>query len=132
MEARTVDHLSIVYDGQCPLCRRIVLRTRLHGDVKQLESVDARSSPLRDVQGVDCRKLDLNRGFAVIADGRLFLGADAARVLAVRSAPDGTGTRVLRWLFSGRRRGRLSYVLARACRNVLLRLLRVPKLPPPE
>ena len=127
-----VSVLSIVYDGDCPLCRRLATRARLEGRVDRLELVDARRSPLSDVQGVDCRRIDLNRGFAVIVDGRLFEAAEGARVLATLAAAPGPGSALLTWLFLGRRRGRVAYALARAGRSMLLRMLRIPKLPPPE
>ncbi|MDQ2069193.1 DCC1-like thiol-disulfide oxidoreductase family protein [Natronospira bacteriovora] len=118
--------VSIVYDGRCPICRRLVAASRLRQRGAQLDAIDARTAPLDDIQGLDLRGLDLDEGFAVITDGELHYGARGARMLALLSEPSGLFFRLFRTLNASERRSAMSYPLLRVGRRLLLTLLRVP------
>ena len=93
-----------------------------------LDLIDARREPLDDVQGQDLRGLDFDRGFAVVVDGRVHHGADGAHVLAGLTERRGFAFRLFQWLVRTEARSRLFYPVLRSGRNLLLRILRVPKI----
>ncbi|NBD95857.1 MAG: DUF393 domain-containing protein [Gammaproteobacteria bacterium] len=117
----------IVYDGQCPVCTRLTRAARLRDRASELELIDARGSPLHDIESNDLSQVDFDRGFAVIVDGRVFCGADGARALALITEPTG----VFYWLFQlltrGEKRSRVFYPVMRAGRSLLLRIMGVPR-----
>ena len=118
--------VTIVYDGFCPVCRHVARASRLRERTAVLELIDARTQPVGDVQGRDLAGLDFNEGFAVVVDGAVHFGADAARVLAVLTERGGSGYRVFRWLVRTEARSRFFYPVFKAARRVLLFVLRVP------
>jgi predicted DCC family thiol-disulfide oxidoreductase YuxK len=124
--------ITIVYDGECPICRRLVTATRLRERGAELEQVDARTGSLDDIQGTDLRELDFDEGFAVVVDGKVHHGAEGARVLALLSEPTGLFFRLFQYLVNTERRSRICYPVFRACRNLLLRLLRIPRIGKPH
>lgn len=120
--------VSIVYDGECLVCRRIITGVRLRQRTAQLDLIDARLSPVSDIQGQDLRALDFDEGFAVVVDGEVYHGAAGARMLALLVEPTGLAAQVFRHLMTGERRSRTVYPVLRASRNLLLRILRIPRL----
>ena len=119
--------VSVVYDGLCPVCSHVTSAARLQDRASKLELIDARIQPISDVQQNDLTGVDLDSGFAVVVDGQVHLGAEAANVLAAITVPGSPGYRVFRWLVGSERRSRLFYPLLRFARNLLLRILRVPR-----
>lgn len=122
--------VSIVYDGDCPVCRHVVSMARLRERAAAVGTVDVRTEAVSDVQGRDLGDIDFDRGFVVVVDGRVHEGSEAAHVLAGLSQPNGLAFAVFRWAMRSERRARVLYpVLARA-RRLLLRMLGVPLLNP--
>ena len=119
-------NVSIVYDGLCPVCRHVARASRLRERTALLELVDARTQPVVNVQGRDLGGLDFNQGFAVVVDGTVHFGADAAQVLAALTERGGSGYRVFRYLVRTEARSRFFDPVFKAARRVLLFMLRVP------
>ncbi len=120
--------VSIVYDGQCPVCRHVVSVARLRGRTASLELIDARTDYVTAIQGNDLSEVDFDEGFAVIVDGRVHLGADGAQVLAGLAQRSGIGFRLFQCLVATEGRSRFWYPILRAGRKLLLRMLRVPRI----
>ena len=118
--------VTIVYDRECPVCRRLVTATRLKERGAELELINARRDVLDDIQGADLTTLDFDEGFAVVVDGHVHHGAEGARALALLTEPTGVMFRLFRFLVSTPARSRFWYPVFRAGRNLLLRLLRIP------
>lgn len=119
--------VSIVYDGECPICRNVVRASRLRDRTAELELVNARRDRVDDIQGRNLRDLDFDQGFAVVIDGEIHHGADGARMLSALTRPNGAVYGLFRWLMANESRSRAWYPVLRAGRNLLLRVLRVPK-----
>jgi len=124
-------HVSIVYDGKCPICRRVATGARVYQRSANLEFVDARSGNLGDIQGRDLRGLDFDEGFAVVVDGGVYHEAEAARVLAVLTKPRGVGYRLFRHLMRTESRSEYWYPVMKWARRRLLFLMRVPPINQP-
>lgn len=120
--------VSIVYDGECPVCRRLVSATRLRQRGAELELVDARDQPVPAVQGQDLARLDFDQGFAVIVDGHLCHGAKAAQVLATLTERTGLGFRLFQLLNRTPGRSRITYPVLRIARKLLLHLMGIPRI----
>lgn len=120
-------NVSIVYDGFCPVCSRLVAASRLRQRAEKLDLVDARTEPVEDIQGQDLSSLDFDAGFAVVIDGAVHFGAEGARVLAAITEPRGLFFRVFQWLVRTEARSRFWYPVLRTSRRILLLVLRVPR-----
>lgn len=122
------DAVSVVYDGQCPVCRYVVGVARLRDRSVRLELIDVRSDDVSSIQGANLSGVDFDEGFAVVVDGQVYLGAEAAQVLAGLTQRSGVGYRLFQWLVRTEGRSRFWYPVMRSGRGLLLRILRVPKI----
>ena len=115
--------IEVTYDGACPVCRSFVHRFKpSDGDVR-IALIDARAAPDR-VAALAARGLDLDQGIVVKAGGSYLSGAEATRYLAGLHASSGWPERLIAWCFGSPQRAALAYPLFRACRRLLLLLLR--------
>ncbi|MDT8878119.1 DCC1-like thiol-disulfide oxidoreductase family protein [Halomonas saccharevitans] len=115
--------MTLVYDGECPMCRRFVRLQRLRRDVGELELVDAReqSAARRELSALG---IDLDEGFALRIGEQWIHGSEALHRLALMSTRSGLFNRLMARLFASPSRTARLYPWLRACRAALLRLLR--------
>ena len=114
--------VQLVYDRECPVCELYCTNTRLSDDAPELELVDAREDS--DVMAeITDAGLDIDEGMVVKVDGQLLYGPDAIHKLAELSDRRGVFNRLGRLGFGGAARSRLLYPIAKAFRNLLLKLL---------
>ena len=114
--------LTVYYDGDCPLCRSYTRMMRLREAIGRVDLVDAREAP-DAVSRLSRLGLDLDEGFVVDADGRLYHGADAIHMLAILTAPLGIFHRFNAAIFSRPRLAAFLYPLLVRGRALLLWLL---------
>ncbi|XKE46943.1 CIA30 family protein [Halomonas organivorans] len=116
--------LRLVYDGDCPMCRRYVRRQRIRRDVGELELIDGRqeSEARRELSTLG---IDLDQGFALQVGDRWYHGGEALHRLTLLGTRSGVFNRLMYRLFASRQRTARLYPGLRACRNALLRLMRV-------
>ncbi|MFO1070638.1 MAG: DCC1-like thiol-disulfide oxidoreductase family protein [Geminicoccaceae bacterium] len=125
------DGAWLVYDGECPFCRRYAALVRLRQSVGEVRLVDARAGgPL--VREVEAAGLDLDEGMVLKVGGRLYHGADCIHAIALLASPSGPFNRLNAAIFRSSRLAALLYPLLRAGRNAALRLRRVPRLRPAD
>ncbi|WP_104204061.1 DCC1-like thiol-disulfide oxidoreductase family protein [Billgrantia saliphila] len=114
--------LRLVYDGECPMCRRYVRWHRIRQEVGELELIDARQhSEAR--QELTAMGIDLDQGFALQIGQRWYHGSDALHRLTLLGTRSGVFNRLMYRLFASPERTARLYPLLRACRNGLLRML---------
>lgn len=119
----SMQKIYLVYDTECPACDQYCRLVRIRESVGELVLVDAREpGPLMDE--VTAAGLDIDQGMVLKLDHRLYYGADAIHMLALLGSPSGVFNRLNRWLFGSRYLSRVLYPMLRACRNLLLKLLR--------
>jgi predicted DCC family thiol-disulfide oxidoreductase YuxK len=124
---RSTREILVVYDKECPVCDAYCHTVDIPKSVGELRLVNARED--RAVMGdITRRGLDIDQGMVVKADGVLYYGADAIRVLAEMSSPDGLFGGINRWLFTSKRRSEILYPAFRSARNLLLKMLRKTKI----
>jgi predicted DCC family thiol-disulfide oxidoreductase YuxK len=114
--------LTLIYDGQCPVCSRYVRHLRLQALPGGLQLVDARNGG-DDVAEARRRGLRIDDGMVLRVGDEWSHGADAMHRLALLSTPSGAFNRLNYWLFRSSRRAALAYPVLKLGRNLLLRLL---------
>ncbi len=115
--------VQLVYDRECPICELYCTNTQLDESAPALELIDAREDS--DVMAeITDAGLDIDEGMVVKVDGELLYGPDAIHKLAALSNRRGFFNRLGRLGFGGSTRARLLYPVAKAFRNLLLKLLR--------
>jgi predicted DCC family thiol-disulfide oxidoreductase YuxK len=114
--------ITIVYDGECPLCRGFVRRLRLRDAAGAVRLIDARQSPAL-VRELAQRGFSLEEGLVVQVGPQLHHGASAIHVLASMSTRIGWLNRLHYRVFRSRRLSALVYPWLVFGRRILLRLL---------
>lgn len=119
--------VTLVYDGECPLCRNYARLVKLNENVESIALVDARQdSP--DRRQLTRNGYDLDRGMAVRVGDRLHFGADALSVLAQLSRRSDWFNRACFRLFRSRAISVLIYPLLRGVRNLVLWVMNIPQI----
>ncbi len=115
--------LRLMYDGECPMCRRYVRWQRIRREVGELELIDARqeSEARRELTAMG---IDLDQGFALQIGERWYHGSEALHRLTLLGTRSGIFNRLMYRLFASQRRTARLYPILKACRNGLLRVLR--------
>jgi len=121
-ETASADGLTIIYDGDCPLCSAYVTQLRLRETAGSLRLEDARQHP-EWVQSLREQGYHLDDGMVVIAGDRVYHGADAIHVLALMSSRSGWMNRLNYRVFRSRNLSAALYPALVAGRRVLLWLL---------
>jgi predicted DCC family thiol-disulfide oxidoreductase YuxK len=75
--------LVLVYDGGCPFCRHLALRSELVGGVPDLQICDGRADPALRAE-LAARGLRLARGAVLLEGSRAWHGAEAIAELCRR------------------------------------------------
>lgn len=119
--AETDQSVTIVYDGECPLCSRYVAMVRLREAFGRVDLVDARSDDPMAIEA--CKRFDMDEGMAVHMGGQWYHGADSMNVLSMAAGPVSAANRIFAAIFSNPRRARVLYPFLRTGRNALLRIL---------
>lgn len=114
--------LTLVYDGDCPICSAYVTRMRLRQAVDRLVLVDARQEP-GVVKRLERLGYRLDDGLLLNLDDQYYHGAAAVQVLALMSSRSDWFNRLNYHLFRSSTSAAIVYPPLVAGRRVLLRLL---------
>ena len=90
--------VTLVYDGDCPVCQTFARRYRVQEGSGQINLVDARQAPDR-VRELEACGLSLDEGLVVETAGRRLHGAQAMHYLALSGSAAGGFNRLNGWLF---------------------------------
>jgi hypothetical protein len=72
--------------------------------------------------------LDIDQGMVLIVGDRMYYGADAIHTLAIMGTRSGVFNRLAYWCFKSPPVSSVVYPALRACRNLLLKILRRTKI----
>lgn len=117
--------IYVVYDDECPFCRRYCQLVRIRGAVGRLALVDARQ-PSALMDDITAQGLDIDRGMVVKMGEDIFYGADAIHILALLGTQSGVFNRCMYWMFRSKAVTSVLYPFLRNCRNMALWFMRVP------
>src|SRR5262245_59506027 len=102
IDPNPVGDVTLVYDGDCPVCRSYMTFYRLRSLNARVRLIDAPSGdPVVD----EIRRLGLNldQGMVVKCQGRTYYGADAMHILAILGSDDTLFNRANKFIFRYRR-----------------------------
>lgn len=122
--------ITIIYDGDCPLCHDYVKRLRLIEAAGEVALVNARADA-QTTQAYWAQGHNLDEGMIVVVGGAVFYGAAALTTLAQLSSTSTLFNRLNHWLLSHGTVTRLLYPLMKLARRVALRLKGRPRLERP-
>jgi predicted DCC family thiol-disulfide oxidoreductase YuxK len=114
--------LTLVYDGDCPLCSAYVTRFRLEAAAGPLRLITARSEPALVVD-LARRGYRLDDGLVALVGEQIYQGADALHLLALMGGRSGWLNRLSGRLFRSARLSRAVYPSLVAGWRVLPRML---------
>lgn len=117
------DDIQVVYDEQCPVCAYYARKIEVNESAGRLIRVDARQTGVL-MDEITSSGLDIDEGMVLKVDDKLYSGSDALHELALRSSKRGSFNRLAFALFRSRTVSRILYPVLKACRNLLLRVLR--------
>lgn len=126
-KAGQTKNAELIYDGQCPVCRTYCENLSPDDAAIDIALVDARE-PGNSVDEVNKRGLDIDEGMVLKIDGELYYGSDAMYQIARRSQKKGMTGFLNRVFFNTPRKARFFYPAGKFVRNILLRILRIPKI----
>ena len=115
-------NVVIIYDGECPFCKKYTQLLRLRTSSGNVRLINARSDDPQ-VEEVLRRGYDLDQGMIVTIDGQFYHGAQAMHVLAMLSSHSGWLNRFNYYVFRSKRVSFILYPLLRGGRNLALRIL---------
>lgn len=123
--------VTVVYDGDCPLCSRYVRALRIREATGTVNLIDAREHPdlVARFRGGG---IDLDQAFVCVVDDVFYTGGDAVNVLALLSGKSGVLNRLNYRIFRNREVSRRLYPLLRTVRNGLLAIRGIGKLGAPD
>lgn len=117
--AAEAGEITVVFDGDCPVCTAYSCNINFDGPNK---IVDARKGGAL-VDDLTKQGFDLDEGMVVIHQGKTYHGADAVQMMALHSRSDGLLGRLNHIIFRSSARSRALYPILRFGRNTLLRIL---------
>ena len=140
-DQKTADQkISVVYDGQCPVCHRYCEMAKSNAEAYAADAADltgatgATDAPVLELldaredselmQRISQLGMDIDEGMVVVIGDELHYGADAIHALANVETKRGVFGVVSRLMFARRRSARFLYPWLRRIRNLLLKLLR--------
>ena len=112
--------VAIVYDGECPYCRKYTELLRLREAVGSVSLINARNEDDPYVTEATELGLDLDEGFAAKIDGHWYHGAECLQVLSIMSDGNGWLNRLSASVFRHRVLARALYPVMRLVRNATL------------
>ena len=121
------EEILLVYDGECPACSAYCQVVRIRESVGDLKIVDARehSDVLNEITS---EGLDIDQGMVLKMGDQLYYGSDAINALALIGSRSGFLNRLNYWMFKSKTAAKILYPVMRACRNLLLKILRKSKI----
>lgn len=114
--------LTVLYDGECPFCKRYVQRVRLR-DNFDVRLIDARTdSDLKKKATEMGYNLDI--GMLVEYGGKYYFGDQAVFLLSSLTTPSNTFNKLMMKMFSSEKMTSVIYPILAFFRRITLRVLR--------
>ena len=111
--------LTIVYDGDCPLCKDYVGRLRLMETIGEIALIDARANT-QAAQTYWDLGYDLDQGMIVASGKTIYQGAAAVTALARLSSKNTLFNKLNHWVLAHAPLTRLAYPLMLLARRLAL------------
>jgi len=119
--------ILLVYDKECPACNYYCNLARIRESVGNLVLVNARDDSLV-MREITAAGLDIDQGMVLKVADKLYYGSDAIHALSLMSTRSGIFNRLSYFFFRSETVSAVLYPVLRACRNLLLKILRKSKI----
>lgn len=121
------NEVYLVYDGKCPICNNYVQKVQIENSIGKLHLIDARkeSSIMNEITS---RGLDIDDGMVLKIKDKLYYNSDAINMLALIGTKSNLFNKINYFLFSNNFIAKILYPICKFCRNILLKVLNVPKI----
>jgi predicted DCC family thiol-disulfide oxidoreductase YuxK len=111
--------MNIYYDGECPFCTRYVFMLKLREVVGQVNLISLRSQDTRALK-ILSSGINVNKGFVIEYEGRLYFGGDAFYLInSLVTRDDGFG-KIKKIIFSSKKISSFIYKILTYLRYILL------------
>ncbi|NNJ75662.1 MAG: DUF393 domain-containing protein [Anderseniella sp.] len=114
--------ITLVYDGDCPVCRNYTQHLSIKQAAGTFELLNARDNP-PIMQEINALNLDMDEGFVLKIGDRFYHGADAIHTLALLSTGTGVFNKMNFLIFRSKTLSRFLYPILKTGRAMLLALL---------
>jgi DCC1-like thiol-disulfide oxidoreductase len=118
-----LNRLSVIYDGECPFCKRFAKFHAIRRNAGDIELINAREKPVL-VHELRSKGMEINDGLVVIWRGHHYHGAEGMCLLSLLGAESGAFTMLNKFLFCNRYIAGAIYPALVAGRRLILLLLR--------
>jgi len=125
MSSTATEHPGIwfIYDGACPICNYAAHAFRIREKYGELHLLDARTETSHALLvEINRRRLDLDEGMVIVADGRFYHGKTALLFMVQFGEQQGWFNYVNTQLFRSSTMASMLYPLLRGVRNLLINL----------
>lgn len=112
-----VVEVTVVYDGQCLLCRTFTRLFELDPKRGRLKLIDARQ---HIPDKISAAGLDIDQGMIVMIQGRVYHGADALHAVALLTGQSDLFNRIMFHVFGSKALSHFIYPALRCYREVYL------------
>lgn len=119
---REFGHAAILYDGECPVCGEYLNLLKIRELAGEVQLVNARARPDL-VEGLRAAGYEINDGIVLVHEGGIVYGASALSVIAQLGERKRAINRASAAVFRVPVVGEAIYVVLKAGRKLLLRLL---------
>lgn len=119
--------LTLIYDGDCPVCRNYTRYLSIKRAAGSFELLNARDNP-PILEEINALNLDMDEGFVLKVGDRFYHGADAIHTLALLSTRTGFFNRMNFLVFKSKTLSRFLYPVLKTGRALLLAMLGKTKL----
>lgn len=123
------DRVVLVYDGECPICKRVSIVYKLRKTIGELTLINARDSKDHIVlKKISDLGLDLDEGMVFILNNQYYHGKEALNIMAKLSSNHDFFNRLNYILFSSKAVSFICYPVMRAIRNFILKINKISKI----
>lgn len=121
LATNTNNIVTLVYDGECPMCRFSAQTLRIKTAVGNLSILNARENKDCDIlKEIELRQIDLDKTMVVVIENKYYQGADALEIMANLSTRSGLYNRLFARAFRYPRIAKFAYPILRIFRKILL------------
>lgn len=123
----TTSAVTLVYDGDCPVCRNYTRYLSIKQVAGTVELLNARDNP-PIIEEINAAQFDMDEGFVLKIGDQFYHGADAIHTLALMSTRTGVFNRINFLIFKSRTLSSTLYPALKSGRALLLKVLGKRKL----
>jgi predicted DCC family thiol-disulfide oxidoreductase YuxK len=125
----TINDIWFVYDGECPIWKRVSSFYEVRQEIGRLHTINAREQKEHPIMlEINQAGLNLDEGMIIKYGDRLYQGDSALHIIGLLGADIGFLNRINNRLFRHKKCAIFCYPVMKAIRNIFLKLKGVQKI----